>query len=604
MSGDARSRPSSGARLIRLLGLAVCAWLALVLVGSTPALAHATVVTSTPANGADLAVSPTQVSITFDESVGLQLGYLRVIDSTGRRVDTGTAFHPNGRSDVVAVTLPPGLPTSAYVVSYRVVSADSHPVGGVVQFTVGGATPSATGIATTGTASTDRGISLLLNVARSMSFLGLAVAGGWWLLLWIAGRRTEGKTDERRSWPRRSRLVVLTGLGLAMAGAALELLGQGPYAAGLGVSGLWRANVQSDTIGSTFGRWHLAQIVLLAILVLAVITVSRGQLARHRRPAWVAFGGLWLGVLICVAATGHAAARSPIWLGEISIVLHLIAVTGWIGGLVLLGSTLLVRAPDDAAFVLPVFSKVALVSVVTIAVTGAYQAWREVGPWSALVTTEYGALVLVKIGLFAVLIGLGAFARRTLQGGARTDDPNADSVFDADADADAEFALVVDDEADIGFGEDDERRAHRRLRRGVLCEVALAFSVLVVSGVLVAQIPGRTSVAQAAATRPASRTVPLSQDRELTVSVDPAQHGTVVVTFTAEAGQPIQQVTASAALPARSIGPIPLTARAVDALTFRSDPVALPAGGEWEFTVNVQISQFEVISTSASIKLR
>ena len=120
-------------RLVALLvGLAGVA-----LLFAAPASAHAEVVTSDPANGARLKTAPSSVSIRFDEAVGLGgLGYLQVTDQDGNRVDTGPATHP-GNPAIVTVDLRSDLKDGTYTESYRVISADSHPIGGVVRFVVG-----------------------------------------------------------------------------------------------------------------------------------------------------------------------------------------------------------------------------------------------------------------------------------------------------------------------------------------------------------------------------------------------------------------------------------------------------------------------------------
>ena len=88
----------------------------------------------------------------------------------------------------------------------------------------------------------------------------------------------------------------------------------------------------------------------------------------------------------------------------------------WVGGLVILVAALLPRRdPDELDAVLPVFSKVAFVAVVVLAVTGTYAAWRGVGSWRAFFHTEYGLLVLAKIVLFVGLIALANLSRQVVQ---------------------------------------------------------------------------------------------------------------------------------------------------------------------------------------------
>ena len=80
---------------------------------------------------------PAEVVFTFDESVEASFGALRVFDSTGQEVQTGDAFHPNGKGEQIAVKLKPGLGDGTYTATYRVVSADGHPVSSGFVFTVG-----------------------------------------------------------------------------------------------------------------------------------------------------------------------------------------------------------------------------------------------------------------------------------------------------------------------------------------------------------------------------------------------------------------------------------------------------------------------------------
>src|SRR5262249_48823974 len=113
--------------------------LALVALALAPAAAsaHATLEGTVPSRGAQLKAAPAQVVFRFDESGEASLGALRVCDAHGNPVQTGGAFHPNGRGDEVAVRLRSGLGNGAYTATYRVISADGHPVSSGFVFTVG-----------------------------------------------------------------------------------------------------------------------------------------------------------------------------------------------------------------------------------------------------------------------------------------------------------------------------------------------------------------------------------------------------------------------------------------------------------------------------------
>ena len=93
-----------------------------------PTGAHAVLERSAPADGAVLGSSPGVVAMVFDEPVGISLGSVMVYDARGLRVDKGGPYHPSGNGKAASENVPPDLPAGGYVVTWRVVSADSHPV--------------------------------------------------------------------------------------------------------------------------------------------------------------------------------------------------------------------------------------------------------------------------------------------------------------------------------------------------------------------------------------------------------------------------------------------------------------------------------------------
>jgi methionine-rich copper-binding protein CopC len=107
-------------------------------VGMLPAAAHDELVSSVPAAGEQLAEPPTEVSLTFSASVSQEFAQVAVVDAAGASYQSGP---PVVAGDTVtqAVT---GLPTGAtFTISFRIVSADGHPIGGTVPFSVLGAVP-------------------------------------------------------------------------------------------------------------------------------------------------------------------------------------------------------------------------------------------------------------------------------------------------------------------------------------------------------------------------------------------------------------------------------------------------------------------------------
>ncbi|KJL33699.1 copper resistance CopC family protein [Microbacterium azadirachtae] len=114
-----------------------------VLTTASPASAHDQLVSSTPGAGEQLTVAPTSISMTFS-------GDLLALDDTGLGavvlvVDDSDTNWATGKAEVVGnivtAELKPGMPVAGYQVRWQVVSADGHPIAGVVPFTVGDADP-------------------------------------------------------------------------------------------------------------------------------------------------------------------------------------------------------------------------------------------------------------------------------------------------------------------------------------------------------------------------------------------------------------------------------------------------------------------------------
>ncbi|MHA6619195.1 copper resistance CopC family protein [Pseudonocardia sp. DLS-67] len=130
------------ARLLRTLAVGVLAGLALLL-GATPALAHARLESSDPTDGASLDAAPQRVTLTFNEAMTPGFNTLTVVGPDQGHYETGDVA-VDGSS--VSIEVQPLGPAGQYEVGYRVVSADGHPISGSVGFTLttaGTGTPAA-----------------------------------------------------------------------------------------------------------------------------------------------------------------------------------------------------------------------------------------------------------------------------------------------------------------------------------------------------------------------------------------------------------------------------------------------------------------------------
>jgi methionine-rich copper-binding protein CopC len=100
---------------------------------ATPALAHDSLKSSTPASGSVVS-EVDQVVLEFHDRVSFPA--VVVHDSAGKRYDSG---EPRADGPKVYENVAGPLPPGAYVIAWRIVSSDGHPVEGEIPFTVGGA---------------------------------------------------------------------------------------------------------------------------------------------------------------------------------------------------------------------------------------------------------------------------------------------------------------------------------------------------------------------------------------------------------------------------------------------------------------------------------
>ncbi|RZU66605.1 hypothetical protein EV379_2968 [Microterricola gilva] len=113
--------------LLALLGITI---------GATPAFAHDQLAASDPAAGAALESAPSEVSLQFTDNVLTIGAIVLVVDADGTSWADGDAVLDG---PTVSTRVAGEMPDGAYEIRWRVVSADGHPISGVIPFTVGDA---------------------------------------------------------------------------------------------------------------------------------------------------------------------------------------------------------------------------------------------------------------------------------------------------------------------------------------------------------------------------------------------------------------------------------------------------------------------------------
>jgi len=558
----------------------------MVLAAAAPAFAHAQLTSTEPVGGTALATSPPRVVLHFGESVEIPLGSIRVFASpSGKQIETGAAGHADGQASSVAVKLPK-LDKGTYIVTWRVTSADSHPVHGAFTFVVGSGKGGqedaalAQKLLASGGGSTTVGA--VYAVIRFAAFAALVVLVGGFAfvtLVWPAGAALA-----------RPRRLLWSAWGVATVTTLIGIPIQGVYAAGLPLSKVLSSTVLSGVLDERFGRVWSARLVLLLLMAGVLVLLGRragserGE-AAVPRPLMVAAGVLGVALLVTPGLAGHASTQDLVPLAVVSDVVHLSAVSLWLGGLALLTAAVLPRRlPDELSAVVPRFSRIAFGAVVAILVTGVFQGWREVRSTAALTETTYGKLLIIKVVLFALLVALGFLSRRHVQ--ARYRVPAARLSFGPGAAT-----------APLSDGE-----TVAQLRRTVGAETVIAVVVLAVTALLVNAQPARSALAQPYSTEMRSDQVLVD------VTVDPAKAGPSALHFYTlspqGAVQEVQDLTATLTLPSRDVGPLAVPVQRAGPGHFVASNFNIPLQGQWTLEVKALLSDIDEATVSAKIPVK
>jgi copper transport protein len=441
---------------------AICALLALasLAAGAGPAWAHAVLVQSTPRAGARVDASPSTVVLRFSEPVQIvNRSDVSVVNRRGVRVDTGAARTVAGDPERVVVPLHTPLVPDSYTVRFRVLSADSHAAVQAFVYASGGAPLGSPILAGSGGLSDGSPAAVGARVFE-LAALGLLVgllafrALVWGPALARAGTPEALRDGQRLFWRAFWTLAILAGAaeGTVLAAKSGVVFHTGLVAALLHPGAAYRLAAASrfgDLLGLRYGA--LLVLVAVAFVTWSAESESRGPLAL--------MGALGVAALTLLADQGHASQAPLAPLSVAADAVHLAGAAVWVGGLPCL-VVVLRRAPAPlAGATLRCFSRVALLSVVVIAVTGLARLAGELSSPAQLLTTSYGRDVLLKASLLSPILLLARRNRRAVA-----------ALADGRALSAARLRSVAAD---------------------VRTELVIAMGIVTVAAVLVAQLPGR-----------------------------------------------------------------------------------------------------------------
>jgi copper transport protein len=398
-------------RRARIAGAALAAAaLSCVLAGT--ASAHAYLIKTSPVASGVLNSPPSSVALTYDEAVEPRFAVISVTNAAGTQETVGSVSRSSSNPDTLVVPLRPGLPGGWYLIYWRAISVDGHPVQGAFTYAVGpnpGPAPQFVVPSVSATAITPQ-----LLIARWAVFLTVMSAIGLFVLRFLIARPAVRRAPGTSLRPLSIALVIASVLGLLAIPIYLDFA------------------IANDSLRSVFdlgtlvplfrvtafGRGYLDMELCFALFsVAAWISLWLDRPDREPRSVaeLAAVAGAVLAavaVLIIPGTSGHAGQTSPRGLSVAFDLVHLVSGSIWLGGLIGLlilwfglGSERRIAA---LTVIVPGFSNVAFVAVLALLGTGTGATIVHMPAVNALWDTSYGVAILVKAGLLSAALALAA----------------------------------------------------------------------------------------------------------------------------------------------------------------------------------------------------
>ena len=512
------------------------------LLGSAGAAsAHASLIRVDPADGAVVATAPRSFSLTFNEPTAPLV--LKLVRPDGSAIPLDRFVL---RDATLEIEAPADLAGGTYVLSWRVISEDGHPVGGSAVFSIGA--PSAGG-APIATEAIDWPVRIAIWAVRIAVYAGLFLGvGGVFFLRWIGGPR-----------PISSPLRAILLLGVAASALSIGL--QGLDALDLPLSALSQPSVWTTGWSTSYG--------VTAAIAGASILIAFSALRYDFSIGKILSALALLGVGAALAASGHASAARPQWVTRPAVFLHGVGIAFWAGSLAPLGAALTSRTPEAAA-ILRHFSRAIPFAVLPLIAAGVLLAVTQLRSLEALWTTAYGRVLTVKLLLLALLFGFAVVNR---------------------------FRLTERSER-------GDARAVHRLGASIRLEIILVLTIFVVAAAWRFTPPPR-ALAEAAAAPASVHIHGAKAMAELEIAPGRAGPSTASIAILNGDFGPLeaQDVTLVIANPAAAIEPIRRPAQRAPDGTWTIDDLNLPLPGRWSVRIDILISDFELAKLEGEIEI-
>lgn len=413
------------------------------------ALAHQRLLGTSPERGSTVREVPRQLRLSFYEAVELTFTTVRLVGPDGAVVMLGRQELASDSANVLVVRIEGALRAGSYTAHWATASRDGHPVQGEFSFEIAegaagldedhavhdrgelGAGATAPGqqppapehhgpAAGPGSFQADAPGYVAVRWANYLGILG--VIGSVVFRLLVLGHL------RRRTTLSQDVLLVNAARRAAGVGAAAAVL---TLAAGVG-----RLYAQSLAMHSAefaldgermlmllqrtvWGWGWLLQMMAAGVAAAAFAAARRAKASDTATGAWSLAGLAGLALALTLALSGHAAAMTGT-IGTIAIAthtLHVLAAGGWLGTLFVLMAAGVPAAMDAGegrrgeavAHLVRAFSRTALFFAGVLVASGVFAAFVHSSSLDALIGSRYGTLLFVKLGVFLLVLGTGAY---------------------------------------------------------------------------------------------------------------------------------------------------------------------------------------------------
>jgi copper transport protein len=520
---------------------------------------------SAPKSREQLDAAPKEVSVTFNESVGPV--FFRVLDQSGREVGAPGEIRLEGAKMIMP--LGESLPNGTYVMTYRVISADTHPVGATIVFSVGGPIADAGALAAA--------------QAPTKSAWTWAVALNRWVL--YAAMLTAAGSAFFLTLFSVPPAVVASTVTLARTAAAVAALA---YIVAIGVGG---AEMQLAGAGALFDAATWSRGLASTLLPSAVIGVPAmlllwWALGRSReRPA---SGALTAGAAIGIASflvTGHAATAPPVWLMATMVGSHLLATSFWMGALFPLQRATAALGPVEAGALMTRFSRLGVLAVAVSVLSGMVVSWVQLAGPANLLGNDYGESLIRKLVIVAAVIGIALYNKFRLTPALERGDAGATA----------------------------------RIRRSIRVEYALYVLVVGAAMSLTLPTPPRATAAQAGAAGATAgmamasegfrTTVQSAEGYSVEIDLSPARPGEnmLMATVRDPAGKVLTELAALEvviALEAAGISDVRMKGENVGNGMWHAMIQEMLIPGDWTMSVEAYVTDFDRITFTTLVTIR